>query len=296
MEKTTDNQISPVLILVLGILAVSTASTFIRLAQDGVSSIAIAAWRMALASLILAPFALTNCRQEWRRLQREDWLFAVLSGLMLAVHFATWITSLGMTSVAASVVLVNTNPVFVGIISHFILKERMRHWMTGGLFIAIAGTIIISLGDAQHSNHQLVGDLFALGGAVSVAIYLLIGRQLRNKLSLLGYVFPVYSIAALGLMLFALLSKVDLVGIQPGMWVWLWLLAIIPQIIGHSSFNWALGHVPATYVALSALAEPLGSTALAWIFLGEVPSGATIIGGIFILAGISIASRQKALS
>ena len=290
--KHTEKTVSPIIILILGITAVSTASTFIRLAQKDVSSIAIAAWRLTFASMMLAPFALQHCREEWLSLSKKDWGLAILSGLMLAIHFYTWITSLSMTSVAASVVLVSTNPIFVGLISHFFLKDRIHRYMTIGLIIAIAGSMIIGLGDMREGSHQLVGDLLALAGAASVAIYMLIGRQLRDRLSLLGYVFPVYSSAALALMLFAFQIKADLLNFESSMWIWLFLLALIPQVIGHSSFNWALGHLPATYVALSVLAEPVGSITLAWITLGEVPTVSAFIGGALILFGIFIAARE----
>jgi drug/metabolite transporter (DMT)-like permease len=293
-EKHQSFKVSPVAVLFLGIAAVSTASTFIRLAQVGASSIAIAAWRLSFASLLLAPLALQRCRKEWLSLSRRDWRLTILSGLMLAIHFYAWITSLSMTSVAASVVLVNTNPIFVGLISHFFLKDRLHRLMVIGLIVAITGSLIIGLGDMQVGTHQVLGDALALVGAVSVAIYMLIGRRLRDRLSLLGYVFPVYGIAALVLMLLALLTKVNLVDYKPTTWLWLILLALIPQVIGHSSFNWALGHLPATYVALSVLAEPVGSITLAWIFIGEVPSVSALSGGILILCGIFVATRKKA--
>lgn len=293
MNQSTNTKIPPILILILGIIAVSTASTFIRLAQQGVSSIAIAAWRLSLAALMLAPFAIPRCRDEWRSLKRLDWGLAILSGIMLAIHFYTWITSLGMTSVAASVVLVNTNPIFVGLISHFVLRERLHRNMILGLIIAVIGSMIIGLGDWTGGTHQVVGDVLAVAGAVSVAIYMLIGRRLRDKLSLLGYIFPVYGTAAIVLMLLALVMQVELFGFEPNTWLWLVLLALIPQVIGHSSFNWALGHLPATYVALSVLAEPVGSIILAWFSLGESPTLNAIFGGALILGGILIATREK---
>ena len=126
------SKLTPVSILIMGIVATSTASTFIRLAQTEVASISIAAWRLTFASLLLAPFALHQCRSEWRSMKWRDWGLAAASGLMLAMHFYTWITSLSLTSVAASVVLVNTHPIFVGLISHFFLKERLHRTVISG--------------------------------------------------------------------------------------------------------------------------------------------------------------------
>ena len=280
--------------LAIGVTAASTASTFIRLAQGSMSSLAVAAWRLALASLILAPFALAASRAEWRKLTWREWGLVIASGVILALHFYTWITSLALTSVAASVVLVATAPLFVGVISHFFLKERISRQMVIGLGVALVGSAIIGLGDAGKGAHRMAGDLLALLGALAVAGYMLIGRKLRARLSLLGYVFPVYGTAAVVLMAAALLSGVVLTGYPTQAWVWLALVAIFPQIVGHSALNWALGHVSATLVALAVLAEPIGSTLLAWLILHEPPAPATLIGGALILVGIVAASAKPA--
>jgi drug/metabolite transporter (DMT)-like permease len=286
-------RIPPIAGLLLGILAVSTASTWIRLAQADVPSLALAAWRLTFASLMLAPFALTTARPEWRRLQPRDWVCLAVSGAVLAVHFYTWITSLALTSVAASVVLVSTNPLFVALLSHFLLGERVRLQVIIGILIAVAGSAIIGLGDLEAGSSQLLGDLLALIGAVSVAIYMLIGRQQRQHLSLLGYVFPVYGVAALVLLTFSLLSGTPLSGYSARSWGLLLLVALIPQVIGHSSFNWALGHLSPAYVSLAVLAEPIGSTILAWLVLHEPPGSMTLIGAVVILAGIVTATWKR---
>ena len=286
-------RIPPVLGLVIGVLAVSTASTFIRLAQTSIPSLAVAAWRLTIASLLLAPLAVTRCRAEWRALSRRQWRWAIASGVILALHFYSWITSLAMTSVAASVVLVTTAPLFVGVISHFVLDERLTLPMIVGLAVALVGSIIIGVGDLSGGGHQLAGDGLALIGAVAAALYMLIGRSLRARLSLLGYIFPVYGTAALTLMALALLSGAPLTGYPSRMWLWLALMALIPQIVGHSSLNWALGHLPATYVSLSVLLEPVGSALLAWLILTEPPTWAAVIGGALILAGVVIATLRK---
>jgi len=281
----------PHLGLLVGVLAASTASTFIRLAQDAIHPLAVAAWRLTLASFILAPFAIATRRDELRSLNRGEWLLALGAGGLLAIHFATWITSLVLTSVAASVVLVSTHPLFVGVISHLFLQERLDRSTAVGLGIALVGSTIIGLGDVGGGGHRLVGDLLALVGGLSVAGYFLIGRRLRRRLSLLGYVFPVYATAAVILMVVAALAQVPLGGYPADAWLWLLLLALVPQIVGHSSLNWALRHLTATYVTLSVLGEPIGSTLLAWVVLSEPPTLAVVIGGGLVLAGIVIAGR-----
>jgi drug/metabolite transporter (DMT)-like permease len=283
----------PRLVLVVGVLAVSTASTFIRLAQADIPSLAVAAWRLTLASVILAPVTLATRRAELRSLSRQEWLLAVGGGLVLALHFAAWITSLAMTSVAASVVLVTTSPLFVGLITYLFFHEPISPRLWGGMGLALVGSVIIGLEDAGIGTHRLMGDVLALLGALAAATYFIIGRRLRARLSLLAYIFPVYSVAAIVLMLVSLASGVSLTGYTPSTWGWLLLLALIPQIVGHSSLNWALRHLPVTYVSLSVLAEPIGSTLLAWWILAEPPTWIAILGGALILVGLFIAERRS---
>ena len=285
----------PRLVLVTGVLAVSTASTFIRLAQADIDSLAVAAWRLTLAAGILAPFALLTRRDELRSLSRREWLLALGAGLLLALHFAAWITSLALTSVAASVVLVTMSPFFVGGIAHFFLGEKLSRPLLLGMSIAMAGSVIIGLGDAGRGTHPLIGDLLALVGALAAAGYFVIGRRLRRRLSLVGYVFPVYGTAAIALLLVASLAHAPLSGYSESTWLWLLLLALVPQLIGHSSLNWALGHLPATYVSLAVLGEPLGSTLLAWIVLSEAPTAPAVCGGALIMAGLVIAGQPQIL-
>ncbi len=288
----------PVLALAVGVLGISTASTWVRLAQRDLPSLGVAAWRLTLAALILAPPALWPRRTahgwlwprpEWRGLSHRVWGWLVASGVFLALHFYLWITSLALTSVAASVVLVTTNPLFVAVIAHFVLGERLTARMVKGMVMAFAGAVIIGLGDMGEGMHRPLGDVLALAGAVAVAAYMLIGRRLRARLSLLGYIFPVYATAAVVLMGVAVIAGVPLLAHPPRTWLWLLLLALIPQLMGHSSFNWALRHLPATYVALSVLAEPVGATLLAWAVLGESPTMMAVMGGMLTLGGLALA-------
>lgn len=277
----------------LGVATVSTAATLIRLALVEVGSLAVAAWRLALAALILAPIALATCRAELRALTCRQWAYVGAAGLLLAVHFATWITSLAQTSVAASVVLVTTSPIFVGVASHLLLRERLSRGLGMALFLAVGGSAIIGLGDFGEGTHRLWGDMLALMGAVAGAGYFLFGRRLRAGLSLLAYVFPVYSVAALVLMFIAWLSGPASLPRLPQTWLWLLLLAVGPQIVGHSSLNWALRYLSATFVTIAILGEPIGATLLAWWLLGESPSPWALLGGMLILTGIVIGSQAE---
>jgi drug/metabolite transporter (DMT)-like permease len=276
-----------------GVVVVSTAAILIRLAQAEVHSLAVAAWRLTLATLILTPFAWIKAGSELRALTRREWGSVLVSGLLLAIHFGTWITSLAYTSVAASVVLVWTSPIFVGLASHLFLGERLTREMVIALVVAIIGAVVIGLGDLGEGTHRLLGDLLAVIGAVAGAGYFLIGRRLRARLSLLGYVYPVYGTAALLLMGVMLISGLPRVPQRSETWLWLTLMALGPQVLGHSSLNWALRYLSATYVTLATLGEPIGSTLLAWWLLGEQPSIWAVLGGLLILGGIVVASRAE---
>jgi len=272
-------------------MTVSTAAILIRLAQVEAHSLVIAAWRMTLATLILTPIVLVTRRSELRKLTRREWGSALVSGLLLALHFAAWITSLAYTSVAASVVFVSTSPIFVGLASHLLLHERLSRNMIVALLAATAGGVLIGLGDLGEGTHQLWGDVLALVGAIAGAGYFLIGRRLRARLSLLAYVFPVYGTAAVVLMTILLASGLPAIPQHTQTWLWLLLMALGPQILGHSSLNWALRYLSATYVTIAILGEPIGSTLLAWWLLGEKPSPWAVAGGALTLVGIAIASH-----
>lgn len=286
--------IKPYLGLATGIVAVSFASIFIRLAEA--PSLVIAACRLTIASLILAPAALIRAKEELRTLTRGDLQLALLSGLFLGLHFATWISSLEYTSVASSVVFVSTSPIFVGLASHSLLKERVSPQMFLGIAVSMLGGMIIGYGDLGLGARELFGDLLAIAGAVMVSGYFLVGRRLRRQLSLLSYIFLVYATAAGFLVALCLLTGHPFSGYSRQTYLMFFLLAVVPQIIGHSSFNWALAYLPATFVGVSTLGEPVGSTILAYFILSEIPTLAKIGGGVLILAGIYVSSRAQSVA
>jgi len=295
-------------ILFLGVMAVSTASLFIRFAQGEVPSIVIAFFRLAIATTILAPVALTRHREEITALRGRDIGLALLSGVFLAVHFAVWITSLRFTSIASSVVLVSTAPLWVALLAPLVLKERLARQTLIGMGLALSGGVIVSmsdvckgglggfscaLGDGLFSGSALYGNLLALLGAIMAAFYVMLGRHIRPKLSLIGYVFVVYGAAAVVLLgvVFALGYPLD--GYSGGAYFWMLLLGVIPQLFGHSTFNWALRYLPAAFISITLLGEPVGSTILAYLFLHETPTEVKLFGAILILGGILYASRSN---
>ncbi len=293
--------------LLTAILAVSTASIFIRFAQmDGAPSLVIAALRLTFATLLLAPLALLRHADEIRALTRSEWALGLVSGLFLAVHFATWISSLEFTTVASSVVFVSTGPLWVALLSPMLLDERLTRAAIFGLVLALLGGTIVGLSDAcvwdggLHCSqvNQIIqgramwGNFLALAGAWAVTGYLIIGRKLRAQMSLIPYIFLVYGMAALSLIVIMFAAGQTAFGYEAKTYGWIFLLAAIPQLIGHSTYNWALRFVPAAFVAVTTLGEPIGSAILAFFILSETPTAGTIIGGVLILLGIYFASKN----
>lgn len=293
--------------LFAAIVAVSTASIFIRFAQTSAPSLVIAALRLTFATLLLSPIAVGRHRQELRSLSRHDTILGIISGIFLAAHFATWITSLEYTTVASSVVFVSTGPLWVALLSPLLLNERLTRAAIVGLVVAILGGTLIGLSDACVWDHGLRcpelsqilqgraawGNFLALLGAWTVSGYLIIGRRLRAKMSLIPYIFLVYGVAAIALIISMFVAGQSPFGYPAQTYGWILLLAIFPQLIGHSTYNWALRFLPAAFVAVTTLGEPIGSAILALAILKETPAHVVIAGGILILIGIYLASRNE---
>ena len=277
---------NPYMILVLGVIGVSTGSIFVRLADA--PALVTAAYRMGLSLVILAPFVWWKAREELRGLSIRDIRLAALSGLFLALHFATWISSLDYTAIANSVVLVNTIPLWVGLLTPMISKDRLSRATVTGIAISVIGGAIIGLGDFAVGGRALWGDFLAVLGAVFAAVYLLIGRNLRRNLSLLAYVFVCYGAAVIILWLLVLVCNFPIVGYSTKTVAAFWAMALISQVMGHSSYNWALKWFSSGLVAVSLLGEPVGSTILAYIIFGEGLTWVKFIGGLFVLSAIYI--------
>jgi drug/metabolite transporter (DMT)-like permease len=284
------------LALVLGVATVSSAAVLVSLARrEGAPALAIPALRMCFASLVVVPVALVRSRGEIRRLPVNDLLLCVGAGLFLALHFAFWTSSLDSTSVMSSVVFVSTNPLFVGVASVVFLRERLRGWTIAGICVAAAGAVVIGAADLGRAGaDSLKGDLLALLGALSASGYLLLGRRVRPRVSLALYVSIAYLTAALALLAVVVVSGTPLGGFPLAGLLWIALLTAGPQLIGHTSYNWALRFVTATFVTVTLLAEPVGATLLAIPVLGQVPSMAALGGAVLILAGIFLSARAEA--
>jgi drug/metabolite transporter (DMT)-like permease len=272
--------------LLLAVLCISFGSIFVRLAQAPPLSVSF--YRMFLAALFLAPFALRSAIPAWRALGLYQALLLLGSGAALALHFATWIASLSLTSVAASVLLVDMTPVFTLLLAWIALREPPSFRLVGAVVLAIAGAAWIASGDSAAGPAPFRGDLLALAGAVSLAVHHVIGRGLRAALPLGAYVLGVWAVAATVLASLALFSRVPLAGYPPRTLAAFLALALVPTLLGHGLINRSLRTIPAAVVGLFLLGEPIGASLLAYALFGEVPSPSTAIGGGFVLGALAL--------
>ena len=277
--------------MAVAVVAMSWAAPLIRLSSA--PPLAIAAWRLTFATLMLAPaLPASPARRDWAQLGWSARRIAAVAGIALALHFATWITSLRLTSVAASAVLVSLSPVFAWVFSRVLLGERPARRQAIGIVLAIVGAAIIALGDARHSGRgALVGDLLALAGAVFGGAYFVIGRRLRADLGLLAYITPVYGVAAVVLLAWAAGRHQAFVAYPAKDWLIFAALAAGPMIVGHGGLNYALRYLPAYTVNVAALGEPVGATLIAWLLpaIAEPPGLSAVAGGVLALGGIALA-------
>lgn len=275
---------NPYTVLALAVATVSFASLFIRLSHA--PPLPIATYRMGFATLILAAALVATDRQAWRGLHGREWGLCLLSGFCLALHFGTWVTSLSYTSVASSTVLVSMQPLFVMAGSHFLYRERVPRLALAAAALAVAGSALIGGGDFGTGGRALWGDLLAFTGSITVAGYMLIGRLLRQQMSLLAYTVPVYASCTLFLILGCLFGDQPLTPYPPGEWLLFLALAVVPTIGGHTLFNYTLRYLAAHVVSISTLGEPVGASLLVLGFLGEVPPLPTVLGAVLALSGI----------
>ncbi|MDY0391975.1 MAG: DMT family transporter [Candidatus Bipolaricaulis sp.] len=271
------------LVLTLGVMSLSWAAVLIRLTES--PAVTVAAWRMTLAAALLVP--LWGVRRA--RLSRRGLGLALIAGGFLALHFALWTESLRLTTVASSVALVTTNPLFVGLLSSFFLGERPSRALWQGIGLSVAGGLLIGWGDFALGGAALLGDVLALLGAVASSAYLLVGRRARDEGPLVPYAAVAYGIAAALLLAGAGGGGHPLP--LPAEWVWIALLALGPQLLGHTSVNWALRRFPASAVAVAILGEPVGATLWAYLVFGEAPGIPQGIGIVLVLLGIVRALR-----
>jgi drug/metabolite transporter (DMT)-like permease len=249
---------------------------------------------VALASLLLLPFAGPQARRSWPALDARRRVLLIGAGLALALHFATWIASLSYTTVASSVLLVNTAPLFTVVLSQVFLHEKPSATVLAAIPLAVLGAALIAYGDWTGSPGSLLGNGLALFGAVMVAVYQVVGRGLREALPLDAYVLGVWGAAALALAALARGFGVPLAGYPAKTWTAFLALAVVPTLGGHGLVNKSLRSLPAPTVGLFLLGEPVIASLLAWILFHEIPGAWTLAGGAVVLAALGLVLARPA--
>jgi len=281
MEKST---IHPYIPIAIGVIAVSMSAIFVKLANADAGVIAF--YRMFFSVLIMAPVFFWKYTAEIKRLTKRDWVFSGIAGIFLALHFILWFESLNYTSVASSTVLVTLQPLFAFIGTYFFFKERLSIKTISSGVIAIGGSILISWGDFKISGTALYGDMLALIACALVTAYLLFGQDVRKRLSLVTYTFVVYGISTFTLFFYVLLKGESFGPYPANDWVWFILLAIVPNLLGHTLFNWSLKYVSTNVISIAILFEPIGAAILAFYVFNEHLISSQVIGGFIVISGI----------
>lgn len=277
--------------LVVGVFAITWAAILVRWAEAPALSVAF--WRMALATAMVGAGAAALRIPVLRAWRGVDWLTGAGGALLLALHFGFWIASLDYTSVAASVVLVSTQPVFVALLGWLFLRERPERSAWIGIGLAVAGSAVIAGADFALDRRALLGDALALAGALWISGYYVLARWLRATKELVPYVTVIYGMTAAWLLVAVAASGASASGYGAGTWIALALLAAGPTVLGHSSMNYALRYLRAYEVNVAILGEPIGAAVWAALLLAEVPNVGTLIGGGLILAGIFLTLRRR---
>ncbi len=286
--KTRQPTLLSWVLLGIGVFAVAVAAILIRYAEDA-QPLAVAFWRCALGAAALASFG----RRGFARLGRTDWRLPIVAGAFLAIHFATWITSLELTTVANSVLLVCTTPVFTALAARYVFKERFREAVWVGIAMTLGGTALIAVASGGDGAASRVGDMLALVGAITVAGYTLAGEASRRRLGIVEYAVLTYSAAAVLLLPVCLAAGVPLFGYDAQTWIAIAGIVIGPQLLGHTVLNFVLKDLDATTVAVAVMAEPPIAIALAFVLFAEAPSALVYPGGAAILAGILLVSINR---
>ena len=293
MKKPSQWQI--VIVSIVGIIGVSLAAIWIRLAVDTVNpdnkigfSLFLAASRLILAALILLP----NWHQFKSSISPTAIYYAIAAGVCLAFHFATWITSLTYTSIAASTVLVTTNPIWVGLINWWWYKEKLSKQNIIGIAIAFCGGIIIAIADkdlGSNYSNPILGNILALLGAIMSSLYIIFGSQAqRQGLSTGNYIAIAYSVAAICLFPLTFLAKTSYFNYPTPVYLYVLLMAVMSQVVGHSSLNWLVRWISPTVISLSLLFEPVVASFVGAIVFQEIPTLDLLIGGLVIVLGLIV--------
>lgn len=276
------------LLYIVGIIAISFSSIFVRWSEADVAVIAM--YRLYLTNLLMLPFV-WRYRHEFMKLTARQWGMLSVSGVMLGAHFLLWMASLRLTTVASSTVLLTLEPLLVMLGSYMLFRTKTNRMMLIGLGIALLGSVLIGAGDFSLSGDALIGDVLSMLAAAAVAVHMLAGKQLRNGMSAFVYNFSVFALAATSLGVYNIAMGNPFTGYSEREWGLFLLLAIIPTLFGHYLFNWLLKYMNAAAVSMAVLGEPVISSLLAWRLLRESLSVYQLAAGTFILFGVWLFMR-----
>ena len=279
-------------VLFIGVAATFPAASLVRLAGEA-APLVIGAYRLSIASAVVVPLGLLRGSRARLALSKQDAGLLLLSGVCLALHFAFWITSLSYTSVASSVVLVTTTPLMLALVPRRWRGDSITWRSVAGIAVALVGTAVIAYADAGYAEGALLGDGLALLGAAAMAGHWLLGRSLLVRTPLQVYVAITYPMAAVVLLAGAVAVSAPLTGFSGQTYGAILLLALLPQLVGHSSANWALRRLSAAAVSTAFMAEPVGAAIVAVLLLGELPPVGVVVGGAAVLVGISLVVRGE---
>ncbi len=277
------------LALVVGVAAISFAGPFFRKAAPTHPLVA-AGLRLAMASLVLLP--LTLRARARGRLPGRVLGAATLAGLAYGVHFGAWVWSLGLTTVAASVTLVTATPLLLAVVALVTGRDRPTRQLWIALLFAALGVSLIGGHDLGSSSLALAGDALAILGAAAMAAYLLVGRRL-GAFDVVAYSGVATAVGAVCLLGVAAALGLPLTAATPHAWLYLALAALVPQLVGHTLLTWSLRHTTPTVVGMATVAEPVGASLLAWLWLGESVSGQVLLGCTATITAVVLALRGR---
>lgn len=288
MNMKSKSSVSYELLYIIGIIAISFSSIFVRWSNAEVSIVAM--YRLYLTNLLMLPLA-WKYRGEMLSLTSRQWRGLLLSGAMLGLHFLLWMSSLRLTTVASSTVILTLEPILVMLGSFLLFGVKINRPMLIGMGVALVGSVAIGSGDFKLSGTALQGDLLSLLGTIAVAVHMLVGKQLLKNMSAFVYNFWVFFTAATMLAGYNAVRGFAFTGYAPREWGIYLLLAIVPTLFGHYLFNWLMKFISASAVSMAVLGEPVFASLLAWLLLKESLTGVQLVAGVAILGGVWIFIR-----
>lgn len=285
----------PFIMIVIGIMGISMSAIFVRFSTA--PSVITAACRLLWTVLLMSPvvWGKRSCRTEIVHIKTKELLLCVCSGIFLAIHFALWFESLQQTSVASSTAIVCTEVIWVAFGYCIFLKGKLtsKAWLC--IAVALLGSILIAFSDFSAGENHLYGDILSLISAISVAVYTLLGRQARKTMSTTAYTYVVYVACAVTLVLFILIGGHPVSAFQPSAILVGLLLSVFSTIMGHSIFSWCLKYFSPSFISASKLCEPVVAAIFAAILFQEIPVPLQVIGGVIVIAGVFLYSREERL-